>query len=122
MSEFDDLVKLDGVLVAGRFGPDGSIAEHHSHALFVEDPRMLEMARWFCAAATMMFKSMAFAVDTARGSGSGFDTTSWQPEKGWAYWGGDYAVLVYGDRFVFSESAKIGSLDELFQLVMQVSA
>ena len=120
MSEVDDLVKLDGVLVAGRFGPDGSIAEHQSHALFVEVPRMLEMARWFCAAATMMFKSMAFAVDTARGPG--FDTTSWLPEKGWAYWGGDFAVVVYGDRFVFAEAEKIHSLDELFRLVQQGSS
>jgi len=79
VSEFDDLVKLDGVVMAGRFGPDGRIAEHKSEALFVENPQLLEMAAWFCAAATRMFKSMAFAVDTVMRSG--FDQTSWLPQK-----------------------------------------
>ena len=120
MSEFDDLVKLDGVAIAGRFGPDGRIAEHKSAAMFAENPQLREMAGWFCAAATMMFKSMAFAVDTVRRSG--FDETSWLPQKAWAYWGGDFALVVYGDRFVFAEAEKIRSLDELFRLVQQGSS
>ena len=36
MSEFDELVSRDGVLIAGRFGPDGHIAEHQSKGLFIE--------------------------------------------------------------------------------------
>ena len=119
MSEIDDLVRLDGVVMAGRFGPDGRIAEHKSTALFVENPQLLEMAAWFCAATTMMFNSMAFAVDSVRRSG--FDETSWLPEKGWTFWGGDYAVAVYGDRFVFAEMEKMGSLDKLFQVMVQGS-
>jgi roadblock/LC7 domain-containing protein len=117
VSEFDDLVKLDGVVMAGRFGPDGRIAEHKSEALFVENPQLLEMAAWFCAAATMMFKSMAFGVDTVMRSG--FDQTSWLPQKGWSFWGGDYAIAVHGDRFVFAEMGKMGSLDKLFHLMVQ---
>ena len=31
----------------------------------------------------------------------------------WTYFGGDYAIAVVGDRFVFAESAKIDSLDKL---------
>ena len=34
MGEFDELVSRDGVLVAGRFGPDGRVAEHKSTSLF----------------------------------------------------------------------------------------
>jgi len=119
MGEFDDLVALDGVVMAGRFGPDGRIAGHKSKGLFIELPPLLEMATWFCAAATMMFKSMAVAADTVKGSGAG--QTTWLPFKGWAYWGGDYAVAVHGDRFVFCESAKVGSLDEMRRLVLQGS-
>ena len=77
MSELDDLRSGDGVLMAGRFGPDGRIAEHKSKGLFIEYPPALEMAQWFGAAATMMFNSMAFAMDSI--SRTGFDTTSWSP-------------------------------------------
>jgi roadblock/LC7 domain-containing protein len=43
VNEFDDLLSLDGVLIAGRFGPDGRIAERKSKALFIENPPLLEM-------------------------------------------------------------------------------
>ena len=43
------------------------------------------MAQWFCVAVTMMFNSMAFAVDTV--SRTGFDTTSWLPAMGWGLFG-----------------------------------
>jgi roadblock/LC7 domain-containing protein len=64
MSEFDDLVALGGVLIAGRFGRDWSIAEHKSKALYPENPAATEMAQWFCAAITMMFSLVAHAIDT----------------------------------------------------------
>ena len=63
MSELDDLVAIDGVLMAGRFGRDWSIAEHKSKALYLENPAATEMAQWFCAAITMMLSSMAHAID-----------------------------------------------------------
>jgi hypothetical protein len=43
MSEFDELVSGDGVLVAGRFGPDWRVAETKSQGLFVEYPPALEV-------------------------------------------------------------------------------
>jgi len=115
MNELDDLLSGDGVLVAGRFGPDGRIVEHKSKGLFIEYPPALEMAQWFGAAATMMFNSMAFAMDSI--SRTGFDTTSWLPQNGWAYFGGDYSVAVHNDRFLLAETKKIGSLDELHRLL-----
>ena len=51
MSELDDLLSGDGVLMAGRFGPDGRIVEHESKGLFIENPPALEMAQWSGAAA-----------------------------------------------------------------------
>ena len=48
---------------------------------------------------------------------TGFDTTSWLPQNGWAYFGGDYSVAVHNDRFLLAETKKIGSLDELHRLL-----
>jgi hypothetical protein len=39
MSEFDELVASPGVLMAGRFGPDGRIAEHKTTGLYIETRR-----------------------------------------------------------------------------------
>ena len=37
MSEFDELVSRDGVLIAGRFGPDWRVAEYKSVWLMIEE-------------------------------------------------------------------------------------
>ncbi len=115
MSELDDLVAIDGVLMAGRFGQDWSIAEHKTKGLYLENLAATEMTQWFCAAITMMLSSMAHAIDSM--DQSGFDQTSWLPIKGWTYSGGDYAIAVRGDRFLIAERAKLKSLDELDRLV-----
>jgi len=116
VSEFDDLLSCDGVLMAGRFGPDGRIAEHKSKGLFIEYPPALEMAQWFAVAATAMFHSMALAMDGIRLTRS--DATSWLPQNGWVYFGGDYSVAVHDDRFILAETKKIHSLDELRRLLV----
>jgi hypothetical protein len=36
MSEFDELVASPGVLMAGRFGADGRVAEHKTMGLHIE--------------------------------------------------------------------------------------
>lgn len=115
MSEFDELVASPGVVMAGRFGPDGRIAEHKSKGLYLENQASAEMAQWFCAAITMMFRSMAHVVDLV--DQSGFNQTSWLPVHSWTYSGGDYVIAVHGDRFMIAEGAKLGSLDELSRLL-----
>jgi roadblock/LC7 domain-containing protein len=115
MSEFDELVARPGVLMAGRFGPDGRVAEHKTAGLLVEIPALTGMTQWFCAAVSTMFGSMAYAVDTVKQGG--FDQSSWLPVRGWSFSGGDFAIAVYGDRFLIAERAKIGSMDELSQLL-----
>jgi roadblock/LC7 domain-containing protein len=115
VSEFDELVAADGVLMAGRFGSDGRIAEYKVDPWYVANPMAADMAHWFCAAVTTMFGSMAYAFDCA--NRSGFDLPSWLPVKGWAYTGGDYLVVVRGNRFMIAERAKLGSLDELDHLL-----
>ena len=116
MTEFDALVSRRGVIMAGRFGPDGRVAEHKSESLYLEDPRALEMAHWFTSAATMMFASMAAALDQLAVAGS------WRPMAGWIYSGGDYGIAVHGTYFVFVESAKIESLDEMVRLLRELDS
>jgi hypothetical protein len=38
MSEFYELVARPGVLMTGRFGADGRVAEHKTTGLYVENP------------------------------------------------------------------------------------
>jgi roadblock/LC7 domain-containing protein len=116
MSEFDELVAAPGVLMAGRFGPDGRVAEHKTSGLYVENPTATGLMQWFCAAITTMFGSIAYAVDTM--NQSGFNETSWLPVRSWTYSGGDYLIAVHGDQFVIAERAQIGSLDELSRLLL----
>ena len=115
MSEFDELVASPGVLMAGRFGPDGRVAEHKTTRLYIENPALTRIMQWFCAAVTTMFGSMAYAVDTL--NQSGFNQTSWLPVHSWTYTGGDYVIAVHDDRFLIAERAKLGSLDDLNQLL-----
>lgn len=72
--------------MAGRFGPDGRVAEYKADTWYVENPAAMEMAHWSCAAITTMSGSLAYATDGA--SRTGFDQASWLPVKGWAYTGG----------------------------------
>jgi roadblock/LC7 domain-containing protein len=116
MSEFDDLVSRPGVIMAGRIGPDGRVAEHKSTAFYVEPPWALEMAHWFTTAATAMFAAMAAALDGVTTAGS------WRPIKTWMYIGGDYALAVHGAYFVVGESAKVGSFDEIAGLLRQLDS
>ena len=116
MSEFDELVASPGVIMAGRFGPDGRIAEHKSKSLYLENPTSSAMAQWFSSAITMMFRSMAHALDLV--GQSDFNQTSWLPIHSWTYSGGDYVIVVHGDRFMVAERAKLGSLDELGRLLL----
>jgi roadblock/LC7 domain-containing protein len=116
VSEFDKLVSFDGIVMAGRFDPDWRIAEYKSAWLFVANPQALQMAQSFCAAVSMIFSSMAFAVDSVRLEGA-FGSPSWLPLKGWTFSGGDYTIAVDGNRFVIAETAKLKSLDELRRLL-----
>ena len=113
MNEFDDLLSRRGVIMAGSFGPDGRVAAHKSKGLYIENPAALEMAHWFTSTATLMFTSMAAALDQLTVAGS------WLPMTGWIYNGGDYGIAVHGTHFVFVESAKIDSLDEMAGLLRE---
>jgi roadblock/LC7 domain-containing protein len=110
MSELDELVSRDGVLMAGRFGPDWRVAETRSQGLFIEYPAALEVVGSFCAATQSMFNALAVAM-------GGFSPSAWTPVRGWAASGGSYSIAVHGDRFLVVETDKVGSFDELRRLL-----
>ena len=110
MSEFDELVSRDGVLMAGRFGPDWRVAETKSRGLFIEYPPALEVMGSFCEAIQSVFNALAVAM-------GGFSPSAWTPVHGWAASGGSYSIAVHGDRFVVVETDKVGGFDKLRQLL-----
>jgi roadblock/LC7 domain-containing protein len=112
MSEFDELVSRDGVIVAGRVGPDWRVAEHKSVGLFIEDPQAFQMMSSFCESIQTMLNTMALAM-------TGVSVVSWQPVNGWGVSSGVYSVAMHGDRFALGETEKLGSIDELLDLLRQ---
>jgi roadblock/LC7 domain-containing protein len=120
MNEFEELVKQPGVLMAGQLSPDGRVAEHKETGLYFAQPDGMQMAAWFCSAITQMLATMGATLTQVYHGGA--DTTSWLPVRSWMFFGGDYAIAVVGERFVFAESAKIDSLDKLRELVREPGA
>jgi roadblock/LC7 domain-containing protein len=116
VSELDELIKQPGIYMAARFGPDGRITDHKTSGLFVDNPVAIEMGQSFCAAITMMFKSMAHAMDTVS-INQIYNESTWLPFQSWTYSGGMYVIAVTGDRFVLGERSKFASLDELSRLL-----
>ncbi len=99
MAALDELSKLDGVVLAFEFAPDGTLANHKAGA--GASPEMAAMAAQFCASVTMNFNVLAGAFTKLSGM-------SWTPQQGWAYSGGEHTVAIGGDgyRGVFIKTAK----------------
>ena len=113
MSEFDELVSRKGVLVAGRFGPDWRVAEQKSTWLVIEEPQAIAMiSLLLCVDLRMLLNTMALAM-------SDVTAVSWQPVKGWGVSSGVYSFAMHGDRFIVGETEKLGSIDELLDLLRQ---
>jgi roadblock/LC7 domain-containing protein len=108
VSALDELVSLDGVLMAGRFGPDWQIAEHKDSSLFYV--QAIDVMGPFCAAIQMMFNTLGVAMRA-------FTSANWLPVHGWTVAGGDYSITLKGDRFALFETAKVESVDELRRLL-----
>ena len=117
MTVFDELVSLDGVIMAGRFGPDGRLAEQKVEGLFVEYPPAQQMAEWVCAAVNAMFNTMAYALNSQ--SPAAQMGVGWLPVKNWSLTAGDYFIDVRGDRVLFGETEKVKSFDELWRLMRE---
>jgi len=101
----DDLLKLNGVVAAGEFTPDGKLVDYK--AKMDMSPELAAMTAQFCATVTMMFNTLA-------GAFTQLSQMKWVPQLGWAYSGGDWTVAIGGNKGVFVETVK-ADINQLFQ-------
>src|SRR5512132_1580811 len=97
MPTLDDLLKINGVIAAGEFTPDGKLVDFKAKTDMPKDIGALTAQ--FCATVTMLFNTLAAAHSKMSGM-------HWLPQHGWMYAGGELTVAIGGTRGVFNETAK----------------
>ena len=108
MQHLDDLLKIDGVVAAGEFAPDGTLVDYRANMDMSAE--MAAMTAQFCATVTMMFNTLA-------GAFAQLSKMNWLPQHGWMYAGGDWTVAIGGNKGVFIETAK-ADFNELYQTLI----
>jgi roadblock/LC7 domain-containing protein len=108
MSKLNELLKLDGVVAAGEFAPDGTLVAYKSNSNM--SPELAAMSAQFCATVSMNFTTLA-------GAFSKLSSMNWVPSQGWAYSGGDMTVAVGGRIGVFIKTDK-ADFNKLFQALV----
>src|SRR5258708_40126386 len=86
-ASLDELVKMEGVLLAFEYAPDGKCLTRENIS-----PEMAAMAAKFCATVTMQFNTLASAF-------SALSEQQWTPQHCWVYQGGDYTVITGSGGF-----------------------
>lgn len=110
MAKLDELAKIEGVVLAFEFAPDGRLLDQKASG--GSSPEMAAMAAQFCASVTMNFNTLA-------GAFSKLSNMPWVPQQGWAYSGGEYTVAIGGNgyRGVFIKTDK-ANFNQLFQVLV----
>jgi len=110
MATLTDLAKLDGVVLAFEFAPDGNLLQYEANTETA--PELAAMAAQFCASVTMNFNTLA-------GAFTKLSDMLWMPQQGWAYSGGEYSVAIGGKgyRGVFIRTLS-ADFNQLFQLLV----
>lgn len=110
MATLDELARIDGVVLAFEFAPDGTLVAHKANAGASADAA--GMAAQFCASVTMNFNTLA-------GAFTKLSSMPWVPQQGWAYSGGDYTVAIGGRGYkgVFIRTDK-ADFNRLFQVLV----
>ena len=108
VATLDNLLKLNGVVAAVEFTPDGKLVG--SQAKMDLSPEVAAMTAQFCATVTITFHTLASAFTL-------LSQMKWVPQQGWAYSGGDWTVAIGGNRGVFVETAR-ADLNQLFQALV----
>lgn len=97
MISLDELVKVDGVVAAGRITPDGKCADYRTN---MDMPKELaDKSAQYIATVTMMFNTLADAFTKE-------SQMQWTPQKSWTYSGGDWTVVAWGDVGIFCQTEK----------------
>lgn len=108
MATLDELLKIEGVVAAGEFKPEGSLVDYRSSMDM--SPDLAAQSAQFCATVTMLLNTLGGAFTQLSGM-------PWAPQQGWAYSGGRYTVAVGGNRGVFIETAK-ADFNRLFEALI----
>jgi roadblock/LC7 domain-containing protein len=107
MAALQELLDLEGVVVAGEFDFEGRMLDYEAKMDMSED--MAQTAAQFCAAVSVMLNTMASSFADRSGM-------NWVPQHGWAYSGGEWTACIGdgGRRGVFVETSK-ADFNRLFE-------
>jgi roadblock/LC7 domain-containing protein len=93
----NDLRKIDGVVAADEFRPDGSLVDFQANLEM--SPQLAAMSAQFCATVSMLFGTLSGAFSQLSGM-------NWSPPRGWMFAGGDWTVAIGDSKGVFVETGK----------------
>jgi roadblock/LC7 domain-containing protein len=107
MATLQELLDLEGVVVAGEFDFEGRMLDYEAKMDMPEE--MAQMAAQFCAAVSVMLNTMASSFADRSGM-------NWVPQRGWTYSGGEWTACIGdgGRRGVFVETSR-ADFNELFE-------
>jgi len=110
MATLQELLDLEGVVVAGEFDFDGSMLDYEAKMDISEE--MAQITAQFCAAVSVMLNTLASSFSERSGM-------NWVPQHGWAYSGGEWTACIGdgGRRGVFVETSK-ADLNMLFEALV----
>jgi roadblock/LC7 domain-containing protein len=90
MATLQELLDLEGVVVAGEFDFEGRMLDYEAKIDMSEE--MAQMSAQFCAAVSVMLNTVASSFAERSGM-------NWVPQHGWAYSGGEWTACIGdGDR------------------------
>ena len=85
MVTLDELLDMDGVVVAFEFSLDGELAEYKAKVSMPQD--IAELTALFCAAVSSIFNALATTYTRDA-------PMTWIPQQAWTYSGGGWTVAV----------------------------
>ena len=107
MATLQELLDLEGVVVAGEFDFEGRMLDYEAKMDMSEE--MAQMTAQYCAAVYLMFNTLASSFTNLSGM-------NWLPQHGWAYSGGEWTACIGDDskRGVLVETS-MADFNELFE-------
>ena len=107
MATLQELLDLEGVVVAGEFDFEGRMLDYEAKMDMSEETA--QMAAQFYAAVSVMLNTLASSFAERSGM-------NWEPQHGWAYSGGEWTACIGdgGKRGVFVETSK-ADFNRLFE-------
>ena len=107
MATLQELLDLEGFVVAGEFDFEGRMLDYEAKIDMSEE--MAQMSAQFCAAVSVMLNTLASSFAERSGM-------NWVPQHGWAYSGGEWTACIGdgGRRGALVETVK-AAFNRLFE-------